>query len=354
MALSTYNLRPARATGLLVVLSFAAILPVRAIAPEEPAVDENLLIPGSGGSAKIAIKGASQVNGEFSAKVSQMAEITGTKLIFEELKDVQNQLRSAAPGESVHRELLINRLLYLRTKLMQYLQTASLEVNSAKAEVEMAIAKIDDSRALIVEKRARVLKRNSVINFVSGGVTKMVGYSLALGDTTLTTNLLEILDGGIQSGLSVLTVREQEEEKHYSQNLPPLLLTVINGNNDISLDYSTSVWQYLNSHSFSGEEIISASTINAGGDTTGGETRRDKLIAAWSSSGMIARHHKVKPRGVTPQGAKVGQGKSFSAQLLEDRAAMLSDLKSVVAQMNNSLMQLSQAVKVSYLQDPPL
>ena len=51
---------------------------------------------------------------------------------------------------------------------------------------------------------------------------------------------------------------------------------------------------------------------------------------------------------------KISRGKSVSAQLLEDRAAMLSDLKSVVAQMNNNLMQLSELVKASYQQDPPL
>jgi hypothetical protein len=294
--------------------------------------------------------------GEMSARVKQIADITETANLVAELRKVQNQLRSVQPdqaGGAEHSASLL-KLIYLRGKVVQYLQTASFEVNAVKAEVELAIAKIDDARAQIVERRARVLKRNSIINFVSGGVTKMVGYSLAIASSDLPTNLLEILDGGIQSSLSGMAVKEQEEEKHFNQAVPPLLLTIIDNNNDTTHNYPASVWQYLSGHSFSGEEIISESTQNLGGDTTGGETRRGKLIAAWSTSGMLGRHRAPLIKGVHPPMARVGQGKSVTAQLLEDRAAMLSDLKSVVAQMNSNLMQLSQLVKASYLQDPPL
>jgi len=292
--------------------------------------------------------------GPMSAKVLQIASITGTLTILDELKKVQGQLNGPASGDGADRARLINRLIYLRDKLTVYVQTASLEVNATKAEVELAIAKIDDARAQIVERRARALKRNSIINFVSGGVTKMVGYSIALADSDLPTNVLEILDGGIQSSLSGLAVREQEEEKHMKQSVPSLLLTVINDTNNETHEYPRGVWQYLTSQSFSGEEIISETTMQLGGDTTGGETRRGKLIAAWTSSGMIGRHHAQKPKGVAPPLARIGQGKSVTAQLLEDRMAMLSDLKSVVAQMNDSLMQLSQLIKLTYVQDPPL
>ncbi|MBS1990579.1 MAG: hypothetical protein JSS83_08685 [Cyanobacteria bacterium SZAS LIN-3] len=287
-------------------------------------------------------------------RVLQIADITGAHAILQELQKVQAQLNGSDRGETAERSRLLLRLLYLRDKLTVYLQTASLEVNAVKAEVELAIAKIDDARAQIVEKRARALKRNSVINFVSGGVTKMVGYSLALADSDLPTNVLEILDGGIQSSLSGLAVKEQEEEKNFNQNVPPMLLTVINNTNEETHDFPRGVWQYLVSQSFSGEEIISETTQQMGGDTTGGETRRGKLIAAWTSSGMLGRHRAPRRKGVAPPMARIGQGKSVTAQLLEDRAAMLSDLKSVVAQMNNSLMQLSQLIKATYVQDPPI
>jgi len=297
---------------------------------------------------------AAETPQQMNAKVLQIASITGALSILEELKKVQGQLNGSAAIDGAERGRLVNRLIYLRDKLTVYVQTASLEVNATKAEVELALAKIDDARAQIVERRARTLKRNSVINFVSGGVTKMVGYSIALADSDLPTNVLEILDGGIQSSLSGLAVKEQEEEKHIKQRVPTLLLTVINDTNGETHQFPRSVWQYLASQSFSGEEIISETTQQMGGDTAGGETRRGKLIAAWTSSGMIGRHHAPRPKGVAPPLARIGQGKSVTAQLLEDRMAMLSDLKSVVAQMNDSLMQLSQLIKLTYVQDPPI
>lgn len=287
------------------------------------------------------------------AKIEQIADISGTGPVMLELREVQSEIKRLPAGSS-QREALINRLIYLRGKLVQYLETTSLEVNSVKAAVELAIAKVDDSRAKIVERRARVLKRNSIVNFISGGVTKMVGYSIALADINMPTNLLEIVDGGIQSSLSGLAVKEQEEEKHFSQNVPSLLLTVINGNNDQTQDYPHGVWKYLDSRALGGEAIVS----EAGGSKEAGketsketETRREKLMAAWTASGMISRHQAPKQKGTSPA-ARVCVVKSVSAQLLEDRAAMLSDLKSVVSQMNNSLMQLSQLIKASYREDP--
>lgn len=292
-----------------------------------------------------------------------------------ELKAIQAELnQSQLPVGDSRRESLINRLIYLRGKLVQYLETSSLEVNASKASVELAMAKVDDARAKIVEHRARVLKRNSIVNFVSGGVTKMVGYSIALADINLPTNVLEIVDGGIQSALSGMAMKEQEEEKHFSQSVPSLLLTVINGSNSETHDYPRGVWSYLDSRALGGEAIISESTGDLAAVTSGKpvpaktlkngviaggaditvvsptETRREKLLAAWAASGMIDRHTTVKQKGLGS--SRLCVAKNFTAQLLEDRAAMLSDLKSVVSQMNNSLMQLSQMIKDSYRDDP--
>lgn len=136
--------------------------------------------------------GSTWTESSSAAKVKQIAEISGVDHILLELKAVQAELnQSQLPVGDSRRESLINRLIYLRGKLVQYLETSSLEVNASKASVELAMAKVDDARAKIVEHRARVLKRNSIVNFVSGGVTKMVGYSIALADINLPTNLLE-------------------------------------------------------------------------------------------------------------------------------------------------------------------
>jgi hypothetical protein len=308
------------------------------------------------------------------AKVKQIAEISGVDRVMLELKAIQAELNQSQSPVGSRRESLINRLIYLRGQLVQYLETSSLEVNASKASVELAMAKVDDARAKIVEHRARVLKRNSIVNFVSGGVTKMVGYSIALADINLPTNLLEIVDGGIQSALSGMAMKEQEEEKHFSQSVPSLLLTVINGNNSETHDYPRGVWNYLDSRALGGEAIISDTgdlaavtsgkpvpvktlkngVIAGGADITVGsptETRREKLLAAWAASGMIDRHTTVKQKGLGIS-SRLCAAKNFTAQLLEDRAAMLSDLKSVVSQMNNSLMQLSQMIKDSYRDDP--
>ena len=277
-----------------------AIANVTGFTPDTPQSNPAVKKPGETGLSSISEK-------ENKDRAGQIADITGTAIIFAQVKSLQSQLgqgvgtgnrdESRAENRAKNYGELVQRLVYQRGKLVQYLQTSAFEVNAVKAEVELAIAKIDDARARIVEKRARVLKRNSIINFVSGGVTKMVGYSIAMGNVDLlTTNLLEVVDGGIQSSLSGLAVKEQEDEKHFVQSVPTLLTTIVDGTNDQTHDYPAGVWQYLNSRAFAGEAIITASTVSKGGDTTGGETRRDKLIAAWTSSGHAGRKENRQKR----------------------------------------------------------
>jgi hypothetical protein len=224
----------------------------------------------------------------------------------------------------------------LRTQIGEYLQTANLEVNSVLGRLNSAMAGLADSKALIADERARILRRNSFINLISGGLTKIGGYSSALTPASpIPTNVLEVFDGGIQTSLSVLTLREQRRESKFYKSKQDILTSFITSENQPDRDYPESVWTYLNQR-----DLTSKSN----------KTRRDVLIQYWLTSGRLsgANGSKHAPGGqFTPTVARISKMDD-----IDDSVAMMSDLKSAVSEMESSLMQLSQVIKESYKSDP--
>jgi hypothetical protein len=187
----------------------------------------------------------------------------------------------------------------------------------------------------MVEKRARALRRNTIINFVSGGITKIVGYSIALAGSDFPTNILEIFDGGVQCGLSGTVMKDLHEEGHLVKEMP-LLLTTLSKSEDTDGIYARQVWNYLNE-------------TPSGGP---GQSRRVELTTAWRKRGILDRHDKatsLRADGSLPKHLALAQ---ITPQLLDDRLAMLAELRSTVTEMHLSLMELSQRIKKSYDNDP--
>lgn len=266
--------------------------------------------------------------------VREVAEITGVLPILERLIDEQSKVRSLQPHslEMVEQK---QRILYLRQKVIQALDTALFEINCTDGKIERASANLADAEADLNEHRARTIRRNTMINFVSGGVTKMVGYSLALGSVAeLTTNLLEVFDGGIQSTLSGLTIRDQKVENQMLRGVPGFMTTLVAHPVNTTNDYPPIVWQYLNN-------------VPPGGKTT--MTRRELLIRNWKQHGIMKSqlaNMKAGPNG------QIIMNSALEGKWIADHSAMMTDLKSVISQMNTGLMVLSELVKDSYNVDP--
>jgi len=269
---------------------------------------------------------------EMTPDAEEVAEITGISPIYDAIKKeqaaskgiVENDLTPAAIG---HRQ----KIIYLRTKINQYLETATLDVNSVLGQLDSGAALLAHDKATVNDERARILRRNSFINLFSGGITKIGGYSAALTPASLIpTNVLEVFDGGVQSGLSVLTLRQQHNEGKLFHSAPPILTSFVSGNKLVHDFYPDSVWTYLN--------------VTVG---NGPMSRRLLLIKHWTDV------HKSTSK---ISGAQSTAGFSSVVRMdltdLDQTIAMLTDLKSLIGGMNLGLLELSQVIKRSYDDDP--
>lgn len=268
------------------------------------------------------------------ASLRQVASIIGLLPVMEQITAMQAQFHNVVPTPSLEYLAKRQKLLYLREKENQILSTANLEVNATRGFIESDMAHVAEAQAAMVEKRARVLRRNTIINFVSGGLTKITGYSIALAGPDTPTNILEVVDGSVQCGLSGLTMKELHEENFLVKELPPRLAALNQSENRHV--YPEQVWDFLN-----------APPLDGSGQTS----RKEALAATWQQRGMMARTDKaVKLRaGTTRHHLALAR---IAPQLLEDRAAMLSELRSLVSEMHDSLMALSQICQQSFADDP--
>lgn len=267
----------------------------------------------------------------------QVARFTGALPIMKEIEALQADLKQSNLSISDPLTTLAKRqkLVYLREKLNNVLETSNLEVNAARGQIEGLMSEVQTQQAKMVEKRARTLRRNTIINFVSGGITKLVGYSIALGGNDTTSNILEIFDGGVQCGLSATVIKDLHSESHVVGRMP-VMLTRLEQADDPEGVYPRQVWNYLNE----------SSSGNAG------LPRREELTKNWDSRGFYEHHTKYKnlKENNNLQGNLALA--RITPQLLDDRQAMLSELRSTVSEMHESLMELSLRIKQSYKDDP--
>ncbi len=269
------------------------------------------------------------------SELTQVARIIGELPLMQKINTLQDEFSAGRYADESNKSISKRqKLIYLRQKSIQCMETANLEVNSIRGKIETEMAMIHEQQATMQEKRARAMRRNTMINFVSGGLTKMVGYSIALGNINTPTNVLEIVDGGIQSALSVVTMKELHDESNVVKEMPAVLAQLYEPQTSYDV-YPPHIWTYLNEQ--------------APGSPN--KTRREVLINQWQERGIFDRKERaarLKEGNVKHQFTLA----RITPQLLDDRMAMLSELRSVVSQMHTSLMQISQICRKSYEEDP--
>lgn len=277
----------------------------------------------------------------FSPVAREMCDLSGVTPVLNDLKNAQQSVASDPASLAEKKQ----RIIYIREKLNSLIQATNLQINSTRGKVDKAIASADESRALLTERRNRLTHRNSQINLLSGGVTKIVGYSLALSPITdIPTNVLEVFDGSVQTSLSTLALRQERQEAKLEHGLPPILDAFLT-EKQASVYFPNSVWRYFGDTAAGGSQVNSVmDSIPNNTPNTG--SRRQRLIADWQRTGVIAKARVNNPEARTKR--------NITIELLDQRMAMLSDVKSLIEEMHFGLMEVANAVVQSYGSDPPI
>jgi hypothetical protein len=220
-----------------------------------------------------------------------------------------------------------------RQTLMESVMIVSQDVRTFVHFVEEEVAKADAIYAMIAARRDKALKLNTYGDLIAGGISGMIGGGLAIADVNhISYDTIDAAEGLAQAGLAYLSLREQRGEKRIQKGLPNLLARLFEPEKGPSPAYPACVWKFLNSPS---------------SQNPASQTRREKLVADWTKSGFCVSHHgthRSREAALSERRARITNNSQknyrITAGLIEDRSAMLHELRSTVTRLDVIMLEI--------------
>jgi len=222
--------------------------------------------------------------------------------------------------------------LSLRQQITESVVSAGLEVDGLITEIDSELAQISVVRAQLEDRRDRALAVGNLANIITSGGTGVVGTALQFSaGTTNAGNIIGVAGGAVSTVLSLIGLRQQHGGKRPLGVSPNMLAKLFDRAPEFHSDYPEEAWTYLNA---------------APPTEPGNGTRRERLIKQWTDAGRIeAGDTRKAQQKIELLTSGVSDQRPLSIDLLNDRAAMLADLRARVALMKRDLSKLLLALR---------
>ncbi|MFA7339258.1 MAG: hypothetical protein WC028_20935 [Candidatus Obscuribacterales bacterium] len=230
------------------------------------------------------------------------------------------------------------KTLLLKQSLTEAVVYESFEVRSCLSNLETEIAQADDLQAFLEERRDKVIRLNTIANFISGGVTGIIGGALKIGGVNeQSANGIDTGEGITQTALALLALKQQAGEKKIVEGTPNMLTKLFDINASHSQrDYPPSVWNYLTS---------------VPENSSTGLTRQQTLMKRWQDLKVInTKASQAQRREAIGHITGTHPQPIVSIDLLDARSAMLHDVRAVVSEMDHPLLELMQTIRNAKIQ----
>lgn len=242
------------------------------------------------------------------------------------------ELRAQSPASMTVDSKL--ELLTVRQDCAEAVQLASCEVRSVTARIDRECANAGEVLAYLAERRDRAVRLNTYADLVSGGLTGIISGSLKLGDVPGPAgDIIDTVEGAMQTGLSAWALQQQRGEQRREQGAPSILTHLFQQKSVAEKDYPPAVWSFLTMP-------LPAAANKA--------CRVDNLVDRWLKLGLCFTHRGHRA-GLEKRVQHVSGPNSpkVTVDILEDRVAMLNDLRATVVHMDVELLELMQVVQGS-------
>ncbi len=224
--------------------------------------------------------------------------------------------------------------LALRQEITERILAASLDVDSVNAVIDSEIEEIRSIRSELQARRDKAQNIINVASLVTGGALGVVNTALQFKSSTANLGNAVGVSGGTASVvLSILGIRMQGGRRTLGDS-PRMLARLFGRQPDASEAipsvYPEEVWSYLNS---------APPAQPAKG------TRREKLIAKWRGEGKVGRDSSLKSeRKVEALSGNISHAHKLSIVELDDRVAMLLDVRGEVSLMKRELGEIMRSL----------
>ena len=258
-----------------------------------------------------------------SPEAEQVADTIGVAPLLTQLKSMPG----GPPDEGSRVSL---EAIALRQEVTERVLGASLDIDSVNAIIDSEIEHIRGIRAGLQSKRDRDQNIINVASIVTGGAFGAVTSAMQFKPRTVNLgNGIGVAGGAASVLLSVIGIRKQGGRRSLGDS--PRMLARFFGRQpdaaeEIQSVYPESVWSYLNSAEPSKPDAA---------------TRRERLMAKWRGEGRIARDGSPKgERELESVSGNVSRSRRLSIDELDDRVAMLLDVRASVSLMKRGLSEI--------------
>ncbi len=224
-----------------------------------------------------------------------------------------------------------NAIAYLisKQKITERLAELGFDVRRCTNVIDREIAKDSSKTAYLTELRDKAIRYNTYADFVAGGLTGIISGALEMSDLSrFASNSVDIFEGTGQSALSYWAFRAEHAGDRSQIPLPSMLAKIFDPTVEQS-GYPASVWAFLSSTPPDGTGTNRAQIML---------TRWQKLNFCFTHSGRHKQHQHSRIKKLT--GHPHEKDTTMTIDILEDRTAMLQDLRAEITSMDESLAEL--------------
>ncbi len=241
------------------------------------------------------------------------------------------ELRDKSPTDEARKR--DPQYLFVKQEMTEILLTTFLETRDVVAEVDDAMTHSDELKNLLESHRDRAIRLNNITNFVSGGALAMIGSGLQIGTTNPyqnAGNIMEVGAGALSTGISTYALKQSSGEKRTANVNPNLLAPCFSLPTEKDKDIPVPILNFLNEPIPEGK----------------GLSRREILIQHWVEIGRIPPpKSREGQRRIALLCGTVAQPHQVSIDLLNDRVAMLDDLRAAIGQMSRQLLEIMRLMR---------
>lgn len=257
--------------------------------------------------------------------------------------DVLDPLKhlAAAHASFVANKNADSTIEYLLAKhdVTERLMALSFDVQRINNEIDTEIGYAQERAASLAERRDRAIRYNTYANLIAGGITGILSGAISVANfERITPDVIDIAEGVGQSGLSIWALKAEYGRENRVEGEPSVLAYLLEPKPGLEKQYPPSVRVYLGS--------VSRRTNST-------ESRGDELVDRWTNLNFCLRHsgsgHKKDKMELLKRLSNTHKHKSATAtltiDLLEDRIAMLQDLRARISHMHNHLAEILEVVR---------
>lgn len=234
-------------------------------------------------------------------------------------------------------------LVSLQQQILIRVTAASLQVETATGQIDAEIAQTRELENYLINRRNSRVDRLGLLNLGIGGTIGIGSSALGFTDHDLAASVTGIVAGGTTIALSIWELRLQRGEARRLETPSNMLSEVFARPAAASNMYPPVVSSFMHAIPPDDEEGLS---------------RQDRLIQSWVQVGRIPPPDSAKGREKIDRLTSIrGQGTRLSIDDLDDRQAMLFDLRVRLKYIQQDLAALLLSIPAvstaTSLQPPP-